>query len=58
MPNCMDKVMKYWMVDSLSPLRLAEIVKPPATLSFQAPLIHCLEVASANFLNCHDTTPM
>jgi len=57
MPCCMDSVMKYWMVDSLSPLGLAEMVKPPATLSFQALVNQRLEVASANCLNCHYATP-
>ena len=54
----MDKVMKYWRVDNLSPLGLAEMVKPPATLSFQALLNQRLDVASANFLNYHDAMPM
>jgi hypothetical protein len=58
MPCCIARVMKYWRVDSLSPLRLAEQVKPPATLSFQAPVNHFLLVASANFLNCHEAMPM
>ena len=58
MPCCMDRVMKYCKVESLSPLKLAEMVKPPATLSFQAPLNQRFELASANFLNCQDTMPM
>ena len=57
MPCCMAKVMKYWMVESLSPLGLAEMVKPPATLSFQALVNQRLEEASANFLNCHEAIP-
>jgi len=46
------------MVDSLSPLGLAEMVKPPATLSFQAVVNQRLDVASANFLNCQEAMPM
>ena len=58
MPCCMARVMKYWRVDSLSPLGLAEQVKPPATLSFQALVNQRLDDASANFLNCHEAMPM
>ena len=50
--------MKYCKVESLSPLRLAEMVNPPATLSFHAEEYQRLELASANFLNCQDAMPM
>ena len=50
--------MKYWMVESLSPLGLAEMVKPAAILSFQALENQRLEEASAIFLNCHEAMPM
>ena len=38
--------------------RLAELVKPPKILSFQAPAIQRPEVASATFLNCQLTLPI
>ena len=58
MPSCIDSVMNYCKVDSLSPLKLVEQVKPESTLSRQLPVNQRLLVASANFLNCQLAIPI
>src|SRR5450830_1101509 len=57
-PCCWARVHMAEMVANLSPLTLAELVKPAATLSFHAWLNHGFEEASANFLNCQAALPM
>lgn len=52
-PCCEARVCRAIKVTCLSPFRLALLVKPPKTLSCQARVNHFLELASANFLNCH-----
>ena len=46
------------MVENLSPLTEAELVKPAASLSFQCDWNQGLELASANLLNCQAGPPM
>ena len=46
------------MVEPLSPLIEAELVKPAASLSFQAWPYQGFDDASAKRLNCQDTLPM
>ena len=58
MPCCIASANMVLSVDSLSPLRPALLVKPAASLSFQAWANHCLLDASANFLNCQLTLAM
>ena len=58
MPCCAASTEKYSRVDSLSPDRLRELVKPAAILSFQPWVNQTLELASANTLNGADGPPM
>ncbi len=46
------------MVEPLSPLTEAELVKPAAILSFQPCVNQTLELSSANFLNCQAGPPI
>src|SRR5690349_1107940 len=58
MPCCIARVMKYWIVENLSPFIDPEFVKPAATLSFHFCANHGFELASANFLKSADGPPM
>src|SRR6202044_1606539 len=57
-PCCCDNVQKYWIVEYLSPLTEAELVKPAASLSFHLRAKNALAELSANFLNCQAGPPM
>ena len=54
----MERAVMYWSVECLSSFMLAELVKPAAILSFHAWPNQVFELASANFLNCHETDPI